>query len=965
MAYSREDKARLLKYHGIDYGRIDDLPDSDYNDLAQRAGGSIPNVDIYDFQQWNALNGGGQDTQPQPEPQPEPEPQSRGYSIDSVQRQLEAKYGMAGNRVLTWLRGDEGANFIKDQLTRFEGDEQKSINAMASAMSQLFPEARVVEELEKLPEEQSNALRSHLQEFGVLNDPAMAENVLSNLGNLGEALVSGDTARVQEIYQSGMPPSGNDIANEAQQLYQSGVDSYGQGWGAEHGGWTARRYSELRNSGMGAFEAQQQVAQELQGRMNPEPVASPTEPTAPPETLPPRTQPDGQQAFDEGGFQGYLDYVNSTQDTQPPGEPHVGTGAPNTTTGAPSGSGGTQPPPNVPTQQGGQDAFDQGGFQAFLDYVQNFQNQINSQPASPPHQGTGEPNTTTGASSGSNPNWPPSVEDLAGDGGGQQPPGGGQQPPPGTQQPPAGGGGPSPNTDFDSSGSQWESPVTGGLTFDQARGMVASSATSMPRTSVENSDVSGFQNYLSSTTLDRPDFNLDEAVKESDAEIDLLFGESAKALQRQFQLTPGGTDQGGAIDKFEELHAGANQQKLQRRQQLRQQKLQTDMALYQFDTQTLQRAQEHADNFGLSKAQFEENQKQFQDQMAQSMVEYAGNLGLSQRQFNEAVRQYNDQSEYRDKAFDETIRQYNEELKYRYTEMYGGAPSVSYTQSEWNDAWGKSRGEAGYKPSLDIDGDGTITRGDFTQVAVNSKEISPGVYQYIPEGPRTLTAQRLDYDYAKLGGELGLSRDQLDFAKETTANALTEEKRQFNSNLTGFLYNDDGTIQTQPGQELQYVEYEGTQNGTTFKGKLPIMVATEERVASVQRDTFNEGVKQNNERMNFNLNTFLKNAGMTSADIADLDPYSKLGVASTITNIQYGGTAAGQSAAGYGQQPEGEGFDFLGWAALAVQAGGRDVLGGLLTVGSNWVGSGQTGGKIPGSGKDPSDKRTALPEDGN
>jgi len=44
MAYSVEDKIKLLKYHSINLDRIDSLSDDDFENLASRAGGEVPDV---------------------------------------------------------------------------------------------------------------------------------------------------------------------------------------------------------------------------------------------------------------------------------------------------------------------------------------------------------------------------------------------------------------------------------------------------------------------------------------------------------------------------------------------------------------------------------------------------------------------------------------------------------------------------------------------------------------------------------------------------------------------------------------------------------------------------------------------------------------------------------------------------------------------------------------------------------
>ena len=892
MAYSVEDKIKLLKYHSINLDRIDSLSDDDFENLASRAGGEVPDVYVSPSEIYQVT--GGQ-AEPEPEPEPEPEQAPQGYSVDSVKGQLEARYSPAGNRVMSWLRGQEGGRFILDQLNRFGGDEQRAFKAMSSAMSNLFPEAKLIEEIEKLPQEQSDAIRSYASSRpSLLSDPSSAEKINSDITGFAEAIAGGDQsvnkffnpeADTSAPVQPTQTVSEQQLEAEMKQVWQSSMDAYGDSGVAFN---AANSYRAKRESGMSMQDAMNAVGKEYEGAglvqqppiqpTQPEPT-QPTQPEPPvqnPPTQPPTqqqpNQTDAQSAFDSGGFQSYLDYINRFQkeqqalqdEKQPPVQ---------------------QPPAQgQPTQEGAQGAFDNGGFQSFLDYVNSFK------------QGDGQS--------------------------------GGQQPKAPTPQPGGDAQTPSPGPEVTGGEIDWDT-----MDFTKASENLKQA---QPVTALADSGYSSFDSFIEGIdpSKSRPDFNLDEAISASDSEIDLLYSESAKNLVRQFNLTPGGQNQGGAIDKFEELNASANQQKLQNRNRLREIKLATDMEMWKFDTQTLQMAQQFAKTHGLDEAKFKENMRQFNTQMAQSMVEYAGNLGLSQKQFDEAVRQYNDQATFRNKEYDETVRQYNEELKYRYTEMYGGTPSVSYSQSDWESSFGKTRGEAGYKPSFDIDGDGVINMTDFAKVASNSKEISPGVFQYVPEGPRTLSAQRLDFDIANTAGQLGLQRDQLEFAKETTKEALVEEKRQYNSTLTGFLYNDDGTIQTQPGNKTEYVDYEIIEGGVTYQGKVPIMMSVDEKVASVQRDSFVQGLREQNTRMNFNLNTFLKNAGMTSKDIEDLDPYSLLGIASTVTSIQYGGSAAGQSAAGYGQQPAGEGFDWLGWATLVAQAGGVNVLSGLFPSGS-------------------------------
>lgn len=220
MAYSREQKIALLRYHGIDESRIDALTDGDFDDLLRRAGGNMPTIE-------------GDPTE------------NRAENAEQVQQDYEERVETAQTNKIA-----QAEPVAQSEPDPREQQVQQFYNSVLSNTG------------DRTLATQSAARFSALLQEGKTTQQAM-EIVAAENAPQPEAPAPTPEGKIAV----GTGEDSEAIGTEAQQIYQMALDTYGD---PERAGQASRRYIALRNQGMGAFDAQQQMAQEFVGNVKTE-----------------------------------------------------------------------------------------------------------------------------------------------------------------------------------------------------------------------------------------------------------------------------------------------------------------------------------------------------------------------------------------------------------------------------------------------------------------------------------------------------------------------------------------------------------------------------------------------------------------------------------------------------------------------------------------------------------------------
>ena len=230
----------------------------------------------------------------------------------------------------------------------------------------------------------------------------------------------------------------------------------------------------------------------------------------------------------------------------------------------------------------------------------------------------------------------------------------------------------------------------------------------------------------------------------------------------------------------------------------------------------------------LAKDQLAANSSQFQQSLETSVSQFSAQFGLSERQFEEAVRQFASGETFQDKNFEESIRQFtesfeeqtrqfdttvgeqqrqfdanikqrSEEFSKTYglheAEIFGGAPSVNFTQGEFEDSFNSELGDDNYREDLDTNNDGIVDFTDFSDLAANSVDLGNGIRQWVPKGGRrTLMAQKFDQVKSEFAQTFGLQEEQVDIAVEQFDKNFEQDISRFLSNFTGKSVDAQGRV---------------------------------------------------------------------------------------------------------------------------------------------------------------------------
>lgn len=213
------------------------------------------------------------------------------------------------------------------------------------------------------------------------------------------------------------------------------------------------------------------------------------------------------------------------------------------------------------------------------------------------------------------------------------------------------------------------------------------------------------------------------------------------------------------------------------------------------------------------------------------------------------------------------------------SELFGGGPSVTYTADEINNTPVNTRqGDPGFRPELDVDGNGVYEFADFLQLRQQSADLGNGVLQYIPdEGRRTLAQQQLDLANANAAREFGLDEAKLAEASRQFDEQFGQAKNEWQTATTGFIYDDNGNVKSR---------WDVGPNG------MPIEVP----LTTLERDQFTEQKRQFNAKIQFDIQ---KLADELDIDLKKIDATkfaALMGVVGSIANAA--GTVIGNNPNG-------------------------------------------------------------------
>ncbi len=129
------------------------------------------------------------------------------------------------------------------------------------------------------------------------------------------------------------------------------------------------------------------------------------------------------------------------------------------------------------------------------------------------------------------------------------------------------------------------------------------------------------------------------------------------------------------------------------------------------------------------------------------------------------------------------------------TELMGGTgTSVTLSQGDIDSAYGTSKGQAGYRADLDLNGDGTVGADDLQTLlgdANNVTDLGGGQFKVTTQGQRTLAGQSLDQNATQFAQTFGLEETKVKDAMTQFQTTVQVQMQQFLTNSTGYVFEPD------------------------------------------------------------------------------------------------------------------------------------------------------------------------------